>query len=69
MLEKYVKDGDKVAFIEKNGGFMVVNPVSLAVDMGRESFKGEAKRLNLKNQDDLNEELNCSITVLQTNNQ
>lgn len=48
-----LKDGDKVAFIEKNGGFMVVNPVSLAVDMGRESFKGEAKRLNLKNQNDV----------------
>ena len=48
-----LKDGDKVAFIEKNGQYIVVNPVSLAIDNARESFKGEAKRLNLKNQDDV----------------
>ena len=48
-----LKDGDKVAFIEKNGQFIVVNPVSLAIDNARNAFKGEAKRLNLKNNDDV----------------
>lgn len=48
-----LKDGDKVAFIEKNGQYVLVNPVSLAVDNARMAFKGEAERLNLKNEDDV----------------
>ena len=43
-------DGDKVAFIEKDGGFMVVNSISLALDEARIGFKREAQRLNLKNE-------------------
>ena len=31
----------------------MVNPVSLAVDNARMAFKGEAERLNLKNEDDV----------------
>ena len=48
-----LKDGDKVAFIEKNGQYILANPVSLAVDNARMAFKGEAKRLNLKNEEDV----------------
>ena len=48
-----LKDGDKVAFIEKDGNYIVVNPVSLAVDKVREAFKGEAERLGLKNDEDV----------------
>ena len=48
-----LKDGDKVAFIEKNGQYILVNPVSLAVDNARLAFKGEAERLNLKTEDDV----------------
>ena len=48
-----LKDGDKVAFIEKNGQYILVNPVSLAVDNVRKAFKGEAERLNLKNEQDV----------------
>lgn len=48
-----LKDGDKVAFIEKDGQFFLVNPVALAIDTAREAFKGEAKRLNLKTEEDI----------------
>lgn len=48
-----LKDGDKVAFIEKNGQYIIVNPLSLAIDNAREAFAGEAKRLNLKTEDDV----------------
>ena len=48
-----LKDGDKVAFIEKDGQYLIVNPVSLAIDNAREAFKGEAERLGLKNEDDV----------------
>ena len=43
-----IKDGDKVAFIEKDGNFIVVNPVSLAIDEVRKEFEGEADRVGLK---------------------
>ena len=48
-----LKDGDKVAFIEKHGQYIIVNPLSLAIDNAREAFVGEAKRLNLKTEDDV----------------
>jgi len=48
-----LKDGDKVAFVEKDGNFIVVNPVSLAIDNVREAFAGEAERLGLKTEDDV----------------
>jgi len=48
-----LNDGDKVAFIEKNGGFMLVNPISLAIDEARSGFKGEADRLGLKDEQDV----------------
>lgn len=48
-----LKDGDKVAFIEKDGNYILVNPVSLAIDKVREDFKDEAKNNNLKTEDDV----------------
>lgn len=48
-----LKDGDKVAFIEKDGNYILVNPVSLAIDKVRDDFKGEAKKANLEAEDDV----------------
>lgn len=48
-----LKDGDKVAFIEKDGNYIIVNPVSLAIDKAREEFAGEAERLGLKTEEDV----------------
>lgn len=48
-----LKDGDKVAFIEKDGNYIIVNPVSLAIDKAREEFVGEAERLGLKTEEDV----------------
>lgn len=51
--ELNLKDGDKVAFIEKDGNYILVNPISLAVDKIRDDFKGEAKKLGLETEDDV----------------
>ena len=48
-----LKDGSKVAFIEKDGMYILVNPVSLAINEAREAFKGEAERLGLKDEEDV----------------
>lgn len=48
-----LKDGDKVAFIEKDGYFILVNPVSFAIDEVRQDFDGEAKRLGLETEEDV----------------
>ena len=48
-----VKDGDKVAFIEKDGNFIVINPVSLAIDEVRKEFEGEADKVGLKTEEDV----------------
>lgn len=48
-----LKDGDKVAFIEKDGHYIIVNPVSLAIDEVRKAFDGEAERLGLKTEEDV----------------
>lgn len=48
-----LRDGDKVAFIEKNGQYILVNPVLLAIREVQDSFYGEAERLNLNNEEDV----------------
>ena len=53
-----LNDGDKVAFIEENGKFMLVNPVSLAIDELRAEFAGEAERLGLKSEQDVVDMIN-----------
>ena len=53
--ELKLKDGDKVAFIEKDGNYIIINPISLAIDKERKAFEGEAERLGLKNEEDVAE--------------
>ena len=48
-----LKDGDKVAFIEKDGNFIIGNPTRLAFKEAQEGFRGEAERLGLKDVDDV----------------
>ena len=51
--ELNLKDGSKVAFIEKDGVYILVNPVTLAINDVRKAFEGEAERLNLKDENDV----------------
>jgi AbrB family looped-hinge helix DNA binding protein len=48
-----LKDGDKVAFIERNGQYILINPVLLAIREVQEAYDGEAERLGLKDIDDV----------------
>ena len=48
-----LKDGDKVAFVEKDGQYTVVNPTILAFENAQKAFEGEAERLGLKDVDDV----------------
>ena len=48
-----LNDGDKVAFVEKDGQFMLINPTMIAFDNARQAFDGEAERLGLKDVDDV----------------
>jgi len=54
-----LNDGDKVAFIEKDGTFVMVNPIALAIDEVRAEFAGEADRLGLKNEQDVADMVNA----------
>ncbi|MDO9084968.1 MAG: AbrB/MazE/SpoVT family DNA-binding domain-containing protein [Anaerolineaceae bacterium] len=49
----HLKDGDKIAFIEKNGQYVLVNPVLLAIREVQDGFYGEAENLGLKDLDDV----------------
>ncbi len=48
-----LNDGGKVAFIEKDGQYILVNPAKLAFEDVRSAFEGEAERLELKDMDDV----------------
>lgn len=48
-----LNDHDQVAFVFKDGLYYLVNPLSLAIDNVRDSFKGEAEKLNINNIDDV----------------
>jgi len=48
-----LRDGDKVAFIEKNGQYILVNPVILAIREVQDNFYGEAERLDLEDINDV----------------
>lgn len=48
-----LKDGDKVAFLENNGQYVLVNPTMLAFEEARKAFEGEAERLGLKDMEDV----------------
>ena len=48
-----LKDGDKVAFIEVDNQIVLANPIAIAIKDVQEAFSGEAERLGLKNEDDV----------------
>jgi AbrB family looped-hinge helix DNA binding protein len=48
-----LRDGDKVAFIEKNGQYILVNPVMFAIREVQDNFYGEAERLDLEDINDV----------------
>ena len=48
-----LNDGDKVAFIEQNGTYIIVNPTMLAFENAQKAFEGEAERLGLRDINDV----------------
>ncbi|MCL2120706.1 MAG: AbrB/MazE/SpoVT family DNA-binding domain-containing protein [Clostridiales bacterium] len=48
-----LNDGDKVAFIEKDGQYVVINPTMLAFENAQKAFEGEVERLGLRDVDDV----------------
>ena len=48
-----LKEGGKVAFIDGQGGYFLVNPLMLAIADARQVFEGEAERLGLQSEDDV----------------
>ena len=48
-----LKDGDKVAFVENDGKYVLVNPTMIAFENVRKAFDGEAERLGLEDIDDV----------------
>lgn len=51
-------DGGKVAFVEKNGQFILANPAKLAFAEAQDAFSGEAERLGLENIEDITAMIN-----------
>ena len=49
----HLKDGDKVAYIEIDNQIVLANPIAIAIKDVQEAFSGEAERLGLKNEDDV----------------
>ena len=48
-----LNDGDKVAFVEREGQYVLVNPTVIAFENARKTFDGESERLGLKDVDDV----------------
>ena len=48
-----LKEGGKVAFVEQNGVYTILNPLSLAIENAQKAFEGEADRLGLKTEEDV----------------
>ena len=48
-----LKEGGKVAFIEKDGEYKIVNPAKLAILEAQEAFAGLADKLGLETEDDV----------------
>jgi len=48
-----IKNGDKLLFIEKPEGIVMVNPTMMALEKIGKAFEGEAERIGLKNDDDV----------------
>ncbi|UYO63654.1 AbrB/MazE/SpoVT family DNA-binding domain-containing protein [Acetobacterium wieringae] len=48
-----LKEGDKVAFIEKDGYIVLADSVMLALEQVQNAFQGEGERLNLKTEENV----------------
>jgi len=48
-----IKDGDKLLFIEKSDGVVMVNSTMMALEKIGNAFEGESERLGLENDDDV----------------
>lgn len=48
-----LKDGDKVAFVEMNGQYVLANPTMLALRQAQEAFSGFAEENGLEDEDDV----------------
>ena len=48
-----LKDGDKIAFVEQNGQYVLANPVMLAIENLQDAFEGAAEEAGLKNMEDV----------------
>jgi len=48
-----LKDGDKVAFIEQDGEYKIINPTKLAILEAQNAFAGLADELGLKSEEDV----------------
>ena len=48
-----IKDGDKLLFIDRPDGVVIVNPTMMALEKIGRAFEGEAERLDLSNDDDV----------------
>ncbi len=48
-----LNDGDKVAFVECNGQFVLTNPAMLALQQAQDAFSGFAEENNLQTDEDV----------------
>lgn len=48
-----LKDGDKIAFIEMNGQYVLANPTTLAIRQLQDAFVGFAEENGLQSEDDV----------------
>ena len=48
-----IKDGDKLLFVEKPDGVIMVNPTMMALEKIGQASEGEAERLGLEDDDDV----------------
>lgn len=48
-----LKDGDKIAFLEQNGQFVLANPTMFAIRQLQRDFEGFAEENNLSTEDDV----------------
>ncbi|MDO4547837.1 MAG: AbrB/MazE/SpoVT family DNA-binding domain-containing protein [Clostridia bacterium] len=48
-----LKDGDKIAFIEQNGQYVLANPTMLAIKQLQDAFDGFAEENGLTTEDDV----------------
>lgn len=48
-----IKNGDKLLFVEKPEGIVVVNPTMTALERIGAAFEGEAERLSLRSDEDV----------------